>query len=324
MMKAKIRILSVVVLVVVLCISNMIPIRGEGETESPGGEVETVDNFIWMEWEAATKDDADIEIKCDITDNGDNHYNLDVTLENMTDDKIDNWEIWVPVNYEIQNIWNAKIIDHYDNKYTIHNAEWNQDIPAGGSVSFGMTVTCSDKPEMPWYVYTNTHRRKIRETDYKVEFRKYSRGTHKFTGRIIITNKRQERIEDWGIDLDSNFKITKIRDAVLVDEFGPEFEGGYTYQEIENPGSGQNIEPGESVEFEFIGVCDSEPKISGLEMNEVTSDDDSEDEDDEDDEDDLEYVDEFILDSDYFETREEYEKYLKKHGLTDDALIELG
>lgn len=320
-MKAKIRILLAVVLAVVLCISTMMPIIVGEETELPGGEVETADIFVWMEWEAATKDDADIEITYDTTDNGNNHYTMYVILENMTDERIDNWEIWVPVNYEIQNIWNARIIDHYDNKYTIHNAEWNQDIPVGGSVSFGMTVTCSDKPEIPWYVYTTTHRQDVRETDYKVEFRNYSRGTHKFTGRIIITNKKEERLEDWGIDMDSNFKITKIQGAVLVDQFGPDFEGDHTHQEIENPGSGQNIESGESAEFEFTAVCDGEPKISGLKLNEVTSNDNSEDEDDEDD---LEYVDEFILDSDYFETREEYEKYLKKHGLTDDALIELG
>lgn len=38
----------------------------------------------------------------------------------------------------------------------------------------------------------------------------------------------------------------------------------------------------------------------------------------------LEFVDDFILDSDYFETREEYEKYLEEHGYEDDALIETG
>lgn len=90
-----------------------------------------------------------------------------------------------------------------------------------------------------------------RSTDRKIK---------KFTGRIIITNQRQERLKDWDIDLDSNFKIVKIENAILVDK---------------------------SLE------------------------------------DDLKYVDEFILDSDYFETREEYEQYLEEHGLTDDALIEL-
>ena len=38
----------------------------------------------------------------------------------------------------------------------------------------------------------------------------------------------------------------------------------------------------------------------------------------------LEFVDDFILDSDFFETREEYEKYLEEHGYEDDALIETG
>ena len=45
-------------------------------------------------------------------------------------------------------------------------------------------------------------------------------------------------------------------------------------------------------------------------------------EEDEEEDDALEFVDEFILDSDCFDTREEYEEYLKKHGYEDDALLE--
>ncbi len=63
-----------------------------------------------------------------------------------------------------------------------------------------------------------------------------------------------------------------------------------------------------------------EPKISCMEVYEITSDIDFS-EDDEDEEDEEEY--EFILDSDYFETREEYEKYLEEHGYTDECLIDL-
>lgn len=318
-MKTKIKILLVIVLAAVLCMGNTITISIGGDTKRTYGKVELVDNFVLMDWEAATKDDGDIEIKYDTTDNGDNQYSVAVTLENMTGDRIDNWEIWIPVNFEIQDIWNAEIIDHYDNDYTIHNAGWNQDIPAGGSVSFGMTVTCSNEVEMPHYVYNTTSIHTVNDTDYTVEFKKHRQKDKKFTGRIIITNQRQERLEDWGIDLDSNFKIVKMQDATLVEK---SFEDNYISHVIENPGFHENIEPGESVEFEFSGVCSGKPEILRLKLNEVTSAD-IDDEDDED-EDDLEYVDEFILDSDYFETREEYEKYLEENGLTDDALIELG
>ena len=56
-----------------------------------------------------------------------------------------------------------------------------------------------------------------------------------------------------------------------------------------------------------------------MELYEITSDIDFSD--DEDEEDEEEY--EFILDSDYFETREEYEQYLNEHGYTDEYLIDL-
>jgi len=65
-----------------------------------------------------------------------------------------------------------------------------------------------------------------------------------------------------------------------------------------------------------------------MKLYKITSDFDLSDEDEEEDEDDgdgdeLKFVDEFRLDSDYFETREEYEQYLEEHGYTDDTLMEL-
>lgn len=291
--------------------SNMVVVRAGEETENIGGSAE-------LDWDAVTEEDSDVRITYHITSHWENYYNVDVTLDNMTDERIDNWEICIPANYEIENIWNAKIIDHLGDEYTIHNAEWNQDISLNGSVSFGMTVKCSEEVRMPEYAYTTGLYEKLSQTKYKVEFRKNSRWEDKFNGQIIITNQSEEKIEDWSLCLDSNFEITQIWSAVVVDEDKVE---DVIHYNIENPGYNQNIAPNQSVEFRFIATCEGEPEFSHLELYDVSSDIDLSEQNK--DADKLEFVDEFRLDSDSFETREEYEQYLEENGYTDEALMSL-
>lgn len=75
------------------------------------------------------------------------------------------------------------------------------------------------------------------------------------------------------------------------------------------------------MEFGFIASVDGEPEVSEMELFKITSDLDFSDDDDEDESDYDE--DWFRKDSDYFETREEYEQYLDENGYTDDALMDL-
>ena len=93
----------------------------------------------------------EIDLKIKIISQWDKHYNAEVEIKNLTEDKIDDWEISFGFKNEIVNIWNANITE-YDEElelYTIRNADWNQDIAAGGTVSFGMTVSYEDLIDSP-------------------------------------------------------------------------------------------------------------------------------------------------------------------------------
>lgn len=37
----------------------------------------------------------------------------------------EDWEIKIPADFEIKNIWNAKVVSEQDSEYVIHNADWN-------------------------------------------------------------------------------------------------------------------------------------------------------------------------------------------------------
>ena len=192
----------------------------------------------------------DIDLKVNITAMWDHHYNAEVELTNLTGERIDDWEISFDFCNKIEHIWNAKIIDcdEESNLYTIHNADWNQDIPSEGKVSFGMTVSYDEEIDSPsdWYL---TRTCLEVEEDYDVKYTEYSRWGDNVNGQFIITNNSERRIEDWKVEILSNLTIKQVWNAEVVDE-----DRGY----FDNMGYNQNIEPGQSVSFGFIAECDGD------------------------------------------------------------------
>ncbi len=252
--------------------------------------------------------EQEVELTYQITSQWDKHYNLDVTLTNVTDEKIDDWEIRIPVNFKIENIWNAKITDEQEGEYTIHNAEWNQDIPLDGSVTFGMTIAAEEEPQLPQYCEMVRMCLGVMD-EYEVEYTEYSKWDNHVNGKISITNKTDRTIEDWSLSLECNFKIENIWNASIVESYEAEDgeEVGYSYK-LENVVNNQNIRAGQAVEFGFIATCEGEVELSTKQLFEMIEDDGEVDYEYEEEED-YEY-DEIVWDEDAFETSEEYREYL--------------
>lgn len=251
----------------------------------------------------------EIDLKIKITSQWDKHYNAEVEIKNLTEDKIDDWEISFGFKNKIINIWNANITE-YDEElelYTIRNADWNQDIAAGGTVSFGMTVSYEDLIDSPrdWYL---TRACLEAEGDYDVECTEYSRWDDtKINGQITITNHTDKRIEDWKLDIESNLSFEQVWGAELVDEEEASFD---------NADYNQNIEPGQSVSFGFIADCDGEKAEIYDEIlyemiqipEELEGDEDWVDEYEENE------LAKYELERDDFDTDEEYQEYLGRHA----------
>ncbi len=96
------------------------------------------------EEEEELEDDKRIELKTEITAKWDHHYNANVTITNISDEKIDDWEITVTFKNKIEHIWNAKVTEENqeDNLYTIKNADWNQDIEKENCLLIRKKLTC--------------------------------------------------------------------------------------------------------------------------------------------------------------------------------------
>lgn len=262
--------------------------------------------------------EREVEISYKITGKWDKHYNLEVTLTNVTDEKIDDWEIRVPVNFEIENIWNARITDKQEGEYMIHNAEWNQDIPHKGSISFGMTISGEEEPVLPQYCEMVRMCLGVAD-DYNVSYTEYSRWDNHVNGKITITNNTGRTIEDWSLLLEANIEIENIWNASIVDSYelmDGESDGvSYT---LENVANNQNIKAGEAVEFGFVAKSKGEVEIFESQLFELIEDYGEVDYDYEEEED-YDY-DELIWDEDAFETSEEYVEYINRvDGVTENG-----
>lgn len=243
--------------------------------------------------------EKDIKVAYSITGKWDKHYNVDITLTNTSDTLIQNWEIEFPFPDTIENIWNAKITKDENGMYYIKNADWNQDIEAGKSVSFGMTVSCDDNSDINIPENCSVTKECVEvETEYDVTYKEYSKWDNKVSGEITIKNLSDRKIEDWKLELETNLVFTEIWNAEIKDT-----ADYYCY--LDNKGYNANISENGSVTFGFIAECNETPEISEYYLYEMTEPIDEEDE--------IIYEleeDEEERDEDDFDTKQEYQAYL--------------
>ena len=101
-MYKKVKKIMALGLTIAMCVSNIGVARAQETTTETGESSNQAEEAVVSD---VSKELADMELTYRIAEQWDKHYNVEVTLENVTDKKIDNWEIDLPANYEIENIW---------------------------------------------------------------------------------------------------------------------------------------------------------------------------------------------------------------------------
>ncbi len=173
-------------------------------------------------------------------------YNARVTIRNTSNTHIDDWAIFFYMEDEITNLWEGQVLKHEDGIYLVENDVWNQDIPVGGSVSFGFTANYEDKPTLPKSYCMSSHRAVADEKDYEVGFELYSDWGDGYNAGMTITNLTDEVIEDWSLEFDFDREIDNIWSTVITEKVGDHYN-------LKNPGWEQNVETNRPVIFGFTG-----------------------------------------------------------------------
>lgn len=175
-------------------------------------------------------------------------YNARIVIHNTSEIPIENWKMELSFPEEISNIYNASIRSHDSGIYIIKNAEWNQDIPANGEVSFGFSGTKSGEFCYPSSICipnsNNQQLSPIPNDRYDVSFELSSSWKEGYIVTVFVKNKTNTTIEDWRMEFDFSDKIESIWDATLVSQDNSKVS-------IKNPDYKQNIEGNETIQFQF-------------------------------------------------------------------------
>ncbi len=129
-----------------------------------------------------------INAKFKIVNSWQDHCNVEVTIENSLDEKIKDWKVRFDMEAEVENIWNAKVAEKDNSTYIIQNVNWNQDIEAGQSVTFGMILKCASDIEFPDKVFLIQKSAEVLD-EYEVACKEQNRQNgNKVKGEITVKN----------------------------------------------------------------------------------------------------------------------------------------
>jgi hypothetical protein len=188
-------------------------------------------------------------------------------VTNTGDKPLENWAVKCEFPHEIISMWNGKIISHEGTKYIIKNAQWNQDIPVGGSASIGLSGKCDDKVTFPENCQVLVGKRDLKPEEYSMDFNVQSDWKQAFTGQLKITNNTNKDIEDWILEFDFDREIEYIWGLQILKHEGNHYV-------IKNAGYNQNIRAGQTILIGFQGHTGNvTTKPSGYKLTELLGDD---------------------------------------------------
>ena len=225
-----------------------------GETDVDEDDDETSADEMDYDEALDLLEDNNIDAEFKVVSSWKDHCNVEVIIKNTLEEKIEDWEVRFDLEAEIENIWNASVKEKNECTYTIHNANWNQDIEIGQTVSFGMTLKCSDNIEFPDKVFLTQECAEVLD-EYEVTCKEYSRWNgNVVNGEITIKNLSDNVIDDWKLELETNIKIQQVWNAKVE-----ESEENYLY--LNNANYNASIPANGSVSFGFIAEVEGEMNI---------------------------------------------------------------
>lgn len=171
----------------------------------------------------------------------DGGFCANVKIDNTGEETIEDWMIAFDYMGDISNIWNASFLSTEMGNYIVKNNEWNQDIPVGGSVTFGISNN-ENFAGFPTYYHMMSKMNLRSSEDYAVSYEVIDPWESGFTANVTITNYSETAIEDWILGFDFNANITNIWGGEILSCD----EGHYV---IKNANHNFNIPAGETITF---------------------------------------------------------------------------
>ena len=202
-------------------------------------QTENVTGLDSVDGNSYTAEDYLVEIS--IADSWQNGYNAVITVTNTSEETIHNWGFLFKSNDTISDLYNAvELSKTEDNVRLIRNNRYNQDIPAGGSVTFGYTGTYEGTADVPAQFLLATIETAVSTESFLVSTITGEEWEDGSVVHFIAENTSDQEIEDWVLEFDSTAQIQQLWNGVILSHTGNHYV-------IQNPDYAQNIAAGETL-----------------------------------------------------------------------------
>lgn len=197
--------------------------------------------------------ESPIEIYYDITPHYGTVYQANVTVKNISDETIHNWELSFDLTDEITSIWNGTVTNGFDG-VVVKNVQYNQDIRPSETISFGFIASGNETIQIPSEFALLNGESVTSHEQYDIIYTVDAENGIGYNASITITNISDRTLEDWKLEFDFEDEIANIWNAQITSrENGHYVVGNVEYN--------QNIEPGHSV---VIGLIVEEGSIENM------------------------------------------------------------
>ena len=243
-------------LMIGVLLSSVLPINVLADTSGIINNMSEED--VTTSGSAISISDSNIDVDFIITGQWSGGFNGEITITNLTDTVIENWQIQMEFPQEITNIWNATIVSHDGAIYNIKNTGGNNsiNIHSGESVAFGFTATFNKEIISPQNISLVAGKTDADNESYSVEYTLLSDWGSGYSAQITITNNTDKPMKAWHLTFDFDREIESIWNAIIKEHTGN------TYC-VSNAEYNSVIPANGSVSFGFNGnggLSENEPK----------------------------------------------------------------
>lgn len=182
-------------------------------------------------------------------------YNAVITVQNVSDEVIDNWHVSASVEEPVRSLWNAQMLKGGQGETVFKNLGWNQDIATGESVSFGFTAEESFAG-FPEFCELSVVKQAVSDDNYEITYEVTNVWESGYNGSLRILNKSDRVIEDWQLSFDCVSEIADLWNGEIISREA----GKYL---VKNREYNQNIAPGGVVTVGFTVQDGSAEELPG-------------------------------------------------------------
>lgn len=179
----------------------------------------------------------DMSVQFKVISSWDGGYNAEIEIYNPTSSTYEDWGLELVTYDEIVTIWNAAIEKNEDGKYLISNLDYNQDVKAGATVSFGY-ISNSSFTGYPEIELLKKDYITVDSEKYEVEYTIVSDWGRGANAEIAISNLSEEKIEEWKLTFEFAGSIVNIWNGNVMSHEGNNYViAGNEYNQGINPGA---------------------------------------------------------------------------------------